>query len=110
MMSPDESICLGACYIYPSEKSGFDAKAFWWVRTSALADGFDERLGAAFRSWLRDCWPFKRCLPWSRYLVGRVAFRNLISRDAQTTGQCQQRMTPSIIDRRGRSDEECRGQ
>ena len=60
MMSPDESVCLGCCYIYPSEKSDFDAKAFWWVRTSALAGGFDERLGTAFRGWLRDCWPFKR--------------------------------------------------
>jgi hypothetical protein len=60
MMSPDESVCLGCCYIYPSEKSDFDAKVFWWVRTSALAGGFDERLGTAFRGWLRDCWPFKR--------------------------------------------------
>jgi hypothetical protein len=60
MMSPDEAICLGACYIYPSEKTGYDAKAFCWVRTSALAEGFDERLGTAFRNWLRDSWPFKR--------------------------------------------------
>ena len=60
MMSPDESVCLGACYIYPSEKASFDAKAFWWVRTSAVADGFDERLGTTLRHWLRDCWPFKR--------------------------------------------------
>ena len=60
MMSPDEAICLGCCYIYPSEKAGYDAKAFWWVRTSALAERFDERLGTTFRSWLRDSWPFKR--------------------------------------------------
>jgi hypothetical protein len=60
MMSPDESICLGCCYIYPSEKSSFDAKVFWWVRTIALADDFDERLGVAFRGWLGNVWPFKR--------------------------------------------------
>src|SRR4030095_4000054 len=60
MMSPNEAICLGACYIYPSEKTNFDAKAFWWVRTSALADGFDERLGNTFRDWLRDCGPSNR--------------------------------------------------
>ena len=60
VMSPDESVCLGCCYIYPSDKGGFDAKAFWWVRSSTLADGLDDRLGAAFRAWLRDHWPFKR--------------------------------------------------
>jgi hypothetical protein len=60
VMSADESVCLGCCYIYPSDKPGFDAKAFWWVRTSALADGLDNRLGVAFRGWLRDRWPFKR--------------------------------------------------
>lgn len=60
MMMPDEAICLGACYIYPSDKSGYDAKAFWWVRTSAVAAGFDERLGAVLRGWLRDACPFKR--------------------------------------------------
>ena len=60
MMSPDESICLGCCYIYPSEKSSFDAKAFWWVRTSALADGFEEGLGGALRKWLSSVWPLKR--------------------------------------------------
>ena len=60
VMSPDESVCLGCCYIYPSDKGGFAAKAFWWVRSSALAEGLDDRLGAAFRAWLRDRWPFKR--------------------------------------------------
>ena len=73
VMSPDESVCLGCCYIYPSDKADFDAKAFWWVRSSAVADGLDERLGAAFRAWLRDRWPFKRVafpgrdIPWSEW-------------------------------------------
>jgi hypothetical protein len=31
------------------------------VRTSAVADGFDERLGAVLRGWLAAiAWPFKR--------------------------------------------------
>src|SRR5262249_16223229 len=59
VMSPDESVCLGCCYIYPSDKPGFDAKALWWVGSSAVAGGLDDRLGAAFRKWLRACWPFK---------------------------------------------------
>ena len=60
VMAPDESICLGCVYIYPSEKAAYDAKAFWWVRESALAGGLDERLGNAIRRWLKDVWPFKR--------------------------------------------------
>lgn len=60
MMSPDEAICLGCCYIYPSEKSGYDAKAYWWVRASVLSEGLDERLGTAFRNWISTSWPLKR--------------------------------------------------
>ena len=73
VMSPDESVCLGCCYIYPSDKSGFEVKAFWWVRSSALADGLDERLGAAFRAWLQSRWLFKRVafpgrdIPWDAW-------------------------------------------
>ena len=60
MMSPDETVCLGCCYIYPSEKQAYDAKAYWWARSSAVAEGYEERLGTAFREWLRTSWPFKR--------------------------------------------------
>ncbi len=60
VMAPDESICLGCAYIYPSEKAAYDAKVFWWVRESALAGGLDERLGNTIRHWLKDVWPFRR--------------------------------------------------
>ncbi len=59
-MAPDESVCLGCSYIYPSEKRAYDAKVFWWVRDSALASGLDERLGTAIRGWIKAVWPFKR--------------------------------------------------
>ena len=68
VMSPDETICLGCCYIYPSEKYGFDAQAFWWVRTSALSSGLDEKLGKVFQEWLRDRWPFKQVAFPGRYI------------------------------------------
>jgi hypothetical protein len=58
VMSRDEGECLGCCYIVPSDKTGFDAAAFYWVRTSAVAHGLDERLGVAFRAWLEKDWPF----------------------------------------------------
>ncbi len=60
VMAPDEAECLGCCYIYPSDKAGFDAMAFYWVRESAAAGGLDERLGAAFRGWIARSWPFRR--------------------------------------------------
>lgn len=74
-MSPDESICLGCSYIYPSEKKAYDAKVFWWVRESALASGLDDRLGTAIRRWMKDTWPFKRVaypgrdIPWDIWRV-----------------------------------------
>jgi len=39
---------LGCCYLYPSDREGFDAMAFWWVRTGS--EGLDPALGAAFRA------------------------------------------------------------
>lgn len=57
MMSPDEAQCLGCSYIMPSDKAGYDAAAFYWVRTSAAA--LDDQLGTAFRTWLAKDWPFK---------------------------------------------------
>jgi hypothetical protein len=60
VMEPDESICLGCAYIYPSEKKAYDAKVFWWVRDSALPMGLDEQLGTSIRGWIKDVWPFGR--------------------------------------------------
>jgi hypothetical protein len=50
VVAPDESRCLGCAYLYPSDKAGFDAMAFWWVRESALA--LDAAVGAVFRGML----------------------------------------------------------
>lgn len=52
VVSPDEARVLGCAYLYPSDKAGFDAMAFWWARESELAAGLDARLGAAFRAML----------------------------------------------------------
>jgi hypothetical protein len=70
VLSPDETECLGCCYIYPSDEPGYDAM-FYWVRTSAVATGLDERLGATFRARVAKDWPFGRvCLSRSRCSVG----------------------------------------
>jgi hypothetical protein len=71
VMSPDEAECLGCCYIVPSDKAGYDAAAFYWARTSVIASGFEDRLGAAFRAWIAKDWPFGRVaypgrdIPWN---------------------------------------------
>lgn len=60
MMAPDESRCLGCCYINPSADPAFDADVFYWARQSELASGLEDRLGAAIRQWLKADWPFQR--------------------------------------------------
>jgi hypothetical protein len=59
MMRYDGSECLGAVYIYPSDRQGYDVMAYYWVRADRLAEGLEEALGEAFRKWLRDAWPFR---------------------------------------------------
>jgi hypothetical protein len=60
VMSPDEQTCLGCVYLLPTGAAGFAAQAFYWVRTSEVAGGLEERLGAAVRTWLAAAWPFSR--------------------------------------------------
>jgi len=62
VVTPDESRCLGCCYIHPTGVDGFDAEAYYWARADRLAGGLEERLGAAFRAWLAEAWPFERVL------------------------------------------------
>ena len=58
VMAPDESLCLGCCYINPSDLPGFDAMAFYWVRSSHKH--LDAALSASFRRFIADEWPFVR--------------------------------------------------
>ena len=58
VMSLDKTLCLGCCYIYPSEKTKFDAQAFYWIRNEYLDNGLETRLGLAFQSWIQTEWPF----------------------------------------------------
>jgi len=60
VVSPDEARCLGCAYLYPSDRAGHDAMAFWWVRESVLAEGLDAELGAVFRAFLAERWPLPR--------------------------------------------------
>ncbi|MGO4300206.1 GNAT family N-acetyltransferase [Leifsonia sp. RAF41] len=68
LMNPDESDCLGCVYILPpdarhyadaritpvdaNEWQSYRALVSFWVRTSRLSDGLDERLLDALRAWL----------------------------------------------------------
>jgi hypothetical protein len=59
-LAPDEKAVLGCCYLDPSARAGFDAEAFYWVRTDRVASGLEERIGAAVRTWIATAWPFAR--------------------------------------------------
>ena len=56
VMNDDESRCLGCCYIYPSDKTGFDAMVFYWAREPE----FDQALGECLRKSISSDWPFKK--------------------------------------------------
>lgn len=58
VMNDDESRCLGCCYIYPSDRPGFDAMAYYWAREAEFRAGFDTRLGELFRAFVAEKWPF----------------------------------------------------
>ena len=60
VMSLDEQLCLGCCYIYPSMKAIFDVQAFYWIREEFLIEGLETRLGVIFQNWLKKDWPFSR--------------------------------------------------
>ncbi len=60
VLSLTESQCLGCCYIYPSQKPEFEVDAFYWIRQDLLASGLQERLGKAFKTWLKKEWPFTK--------------------------------------------------
>lgn len=58
VMAADESRCLGCMYIFPSERRGYDAKVFYWVRSGPETAARDGALGQLVRDWLADRWPF----------------------------------------------------
>jgi hypothetical protein len=70
VMAPDESLCLGCCYIFPSRLPEFEADAFYWVRSSHKQ--IEGRLGTRFRRFLVEEWPFSRVAfpgrdqPWTK--------------------------------------------
>lgn len=68
VMSPDESRLLGCIYIDPpyvgeeeaQADPGVDAEVAYWIRSSELASGLEEELGAFVRQWIAGVWPFQR--------------------------------------------------
>jgi hypothetical protein len=60
VMAADESRCLGCMYIFPSDRKGFDAMVFYWVRSGPEAEVRDAELGTRIRNWLANVWPFDK--------------------------------------------------
>lgn len=75
VVTPDHARCLGCVYIYPCEKSAFDAQVFLWVRESELGRGLDQTLFHCVQNWLADSWPFAavafpgRAMSWAEWLA-----------------------------------------
>ena len=59
MVASDESRVLGCVYFYPTEKAGYDAEVFLWVRESAAARDLDKELFEVVQHWLASDWPFE---------------------------------------------------
>ena len=74
VVDPDDRECLGCVYIFPTTAtflaksavtsigdgvwSQVDAVIYFWVRTSRVLTGMDERLLSALRAWIRERWAF----------------------------------------------------
>lgn len=73
VMTADESRCLGCMYIFPSDRRGYEATVFYWVRSGPDAEARDADLGRRVRDWLATRWPFAtvaypgRDVPWDAW-------------------------------------------
>ena len=73
MVAPDESQVLGCAYFYPTDKAGYDAEVFLWVREGEVSDDLEEELFEVVQSWLGSDWPFEnpafpgRTISWKQW-------------------------------------------
>lgn len=58
VVAQDESSVQGCVYVYPTQKSGYDAEVFMWVRESERAEDLDTQLFQDVQGWLAADWPF----------------------------------------------------
>lgn len=58
VVAQDESSVQGCVYVYPTQKSGYDAEVFMWVRESERAEDLDIQLFQDVQGWLAADWPF----------------------------------------------------
>ena len=86
IMDPGEATCLGCIYFTPlahylkdlddaraSEATNGDAAICFWVRSSRLADGLEERVLRHLVDWLKEKWRFRHALLTARESATRQA-------------------------------------
>ncbi len=56
----DESKVIGCLYIFPTNKSDFNANITMWVRISVLDAGLDTILFKSVKQWISQEWPFNK--------------------------------------------------
>jgi hypothetical protein len=65
---------LGAVYLWPTTRKGYEVEARLWVRKEEFDRGFDPVLYEWFRGWVDEVWPFSRVawpgreIPWDEWL------------------------------------------
>ncbi len=60
VLNPVESRELGCVYISPSKKQGYDATVRMWVTENQFVIGFEDRLYAEVKAWIKAKWPFDK--------------------------------------------------
>lgn len=59
VMSLDETRLLGCIYVDPPSREDAEAEVWFWNRSSELAGGLEQKLGAFVSQWLGEYWPFQ---------------------------------------------------
>jgi len=59
LFTNDDDKCLGTIYIYPTDRSEFDAKVEMWAREDTLLGNVDDILFSSVKSWIENDWPFE---------------------------------------------------
>lgn len=60
VMAPDESVCLGCMYIFPTDIESYDAMVLMWVRKTAYDNNLDPKLEKEVKDFIEKQWPFEK--------------------------------------------------
>ncbi|KHS67086.1 hypothetical protein QT13_14930 [Pectobacterium brasiliense] len=74
ILDPDETICLGCVYIFPSLFEGSDVAIYYWFNIKIADTKFSIIVEKFIRKWIKNFWKIKkpaypgRDIPWAEWL------------------------------------------